>query len=84
MRSFTYTRAADTSGVLAAARRGGRYIAGGTTLVDLMREGVEQPGTLGPMPLHYGPVGWGLVMRMACVPVWVGCGQRWCSARLSW
>ena len=27
-------------------RRGGRYIAGGTTLVDLMRETVERPETL--------------------------------------
>jgi xanthine dehydrogenase YagS FAD-binding subunit len=41
---FTYTRAADTRAALAAASRGGRYIAGGTTLVDLMRETVERPG----------------------------------------
>ncbi|MET7335345.1 xanthine dehydrogenase family protein subunit M [Nonomuraea sp. NPDC005650] len=46
MHPFTYTRASDTRDALAAGRRGGRYIAGGTTLVDLMREGVEQPGTL--------------------------------------
>ena len=31
---------------LDAGRRGGRYIAGGTTLVDLMRETVERPDTL--------------------------------------
>ncbi|MET7989198.1 MarR family winged helix-turn-helix transcriptional regulator, partial [Streptomyces sp. NPDC005281] len=31
-----------------------------------------------PMPLHYGSVGWGLVMRMAAVPVRVAWGQAWC------
>ncbi|WP_433728485.1 FAD binding domain-containing protein [Actinoplanes sp. CA-051413] len=40
---FAYTRAADTRAALAAGARGGRYIAGGTTLVDLMRETVERP-----------------------------------------
>ncbi len=43
MYPFSYTRASDTRGALAAGRRGGRYIAGGTTLVDLMRETVERP-----------------------------------------
>ncbi|MFE9453978.1 FAD binding domain-containing protein [Streptomyces sp. NPDC006739] len=46
MHPFTYTRVADTREALNAARRGGRYIAGGTTLVDLMRETVERPETL--------------------------------------
>ncbi|MFF7468133.1 FAD binding domain-containing protein [Streptomyces sp. NPDC008092] len=46
MHPFSYTRAADTRGALDAGRRGGRYIAGGTTLVDLMRETVERPDTL--------------------------------------
>ncbi|MEU4176419.1 xanthine dehydrogenase family protein subunit M [Streptomyces sp. NPDC026589] len=46
MQPFTYTRAASTREALAAGRTGGRYIAGGTTLVDLMREGVEHPGTV--------------------------------------
>ncbi|MGW0948037.1 FAD binding domain-containing protein [Streptomyces sp. NPDC002623] len=46
MHPFTYTRATDTRAALAAGRRGGRYIAGGTTLVDLMRETVERPGSL--------------------------------------
>ncbi|MEU6381612.1 xanthine dehydrogenase family protein subunit M [Streptomyces sp. NPDC046909] len=46
MHPFTYARAADTREALNAGRRGGRYIAGGTTLVDLMRETVEHPGTL--------------------------------------
>ncbi|WP_405958356.1 FAD binding domain-containing protein [Streptomyces phaeochromogenes] len=46
MYPFTYTKAANTREALNAARRGGRYIAGGTTLVDLMRETVEHPDTL--------------------------------------
>jgi xanthine dehydrogenase YagS FAD-binding subunit len=46
MHPFSYTRAADTREALDAGRRGGRYIAGGTTLVDLMRETVERPETL--------------------------------------
>ncbi|GGU08439.1 FAD binding domain-containing protein [Streptomyces coeruleorubidus] len=46
MHPFTYTKATDTREALNAGRRGGRYIAGGTTLVDLMRETVEHPGTL--------------------------------------
>ncbi|MBD9722181.1 FAD binding domain-containing protein [Streptomyces caniscabiei] len=43
---FSYTRASDTREALDAGRRGGRYIAGGTTLVDLMRETVERPESL--------------------------------------
>ncbi|MET9458605.1 xanthine dehydrogenase family protein subunit M [Streptomyces canus] len=46
MHPFSYTRAADTREALDAGRRGGRYLAGGTTLVDLMRETVERPETL--------------------------------------
>ncbi|MER6372491.1 xanthine dehydrogenase family protein subunit M [Streptomyces mirabilis] len=46
MYPFSFTKVSDTRGALAAGRRGGRYIAGGTTLVDLMRETVERPGTL--------------------------------------
>ena len=46
MYPFSFTKAADTRSALAAGRRGGRYIAGGTTLVDLMRETVERPETL--------------------------------------
>ena len=46
MHPFSYTRASDTREALNAARDGGRYIAGGTTLVDLMRETVERPETL--------------------------------------
>ncbi|MEU5259812.1 xanthine dehydrogenase family protein subunit M [Amycolatopsis sp. NPDC021455] len=55
MYPFSFTKAADTGAALAAGRRGGRYIAGGTTLVDLMRETVERPGALvdiGALPLR--------------------------------
>ncbi|WP_405529081.1 xanthine dehydrogenase family protein subunit M [Streptomyces canus] len=44
MHPFSYTRVSDTREALNAGSRGGRYIAGGTTLVDLMRETVERPG----------------------------------------
>jgi len=40
---FSFTKATSISEALEA---GGRYIAGGTTLVDLMRETVERPETL--------------------------------------
>ncbi|MEU0499379.1 xanthine dehydrogenase family protein subunit M [Mycobacterium sp. NPDC006124] len=40
---FQFSRAADETAALAAGRSGARYIAGGTTLVDLMRETVERP-----------------------------------------
>jgi xanthine dehydrogenase YagS FAD-binding subunit len=43
---FAYTKVSDTREAVAAGQRGGRYIAGGTTLVDLMRETVERPGTV--------------------------------------
>ncbi|MFF3371963.1 FAD binding domain-containing protein [Streptomyces sp. NPDC002680] len=46
MYSFSFTKAAGTREALEAGRRGGRYIAGGTTLVDLMRETVERPEAL--------------------------------------
>ncbi|HLL36445.1 MAG TPA: xanthine dehydrogenase family protein subunit M [Streptomyces sp.] len=46
MYPFAFTKASDTREALNAGRSGGRYIAGGTTLVDLMRETVERPGSL--------------------------------------
>ncbi|MFE7929812.1 FAD binding domain-containing protein [Streptomyces sp. NPDC057456] len=46
MHPFSYTRVSNTREALDAGRGGGRYIAGGTTLVDLMRETVERPETL--------------------------------------
>jgi xanthine dehydrogenase YagS FAD-binding subunit len=46
MLPFTYEKVRTADGAIAAARAGGRYIAGGTTLVDLMREEVERPDRL--------------------------------------
>lgn len=46
MLPFTFSRASDEKSALAAGRSGARYIAGGTTLVDLMRETVERPGAV--------------------------------------
>ncbi|MDT7601100.1 MAG: xanthine dehydrogenase YagS FAD-binding subunit, partial [Pseudonocardiales bacterium] len=43
---FTFTKAADEPAALAEGANGGRYIAGGTTLIDLMRETVERPPTV--------------------------------------
>jgi len=43
---FRYTKAADEESALRAAAAGARYIAGGTTLIDLMRETVERPDAL--------------------------------------
>lgn len=43
---FRYTKATDEESALSAAAAGARYIAGGTTLVDLMRETVERPDVL--------------------------------------
>ena len=40
---FTFTTATDEKSALAAGGSGARYIAGGTTLVDLMRVTVERP-----------------------------------------
>lgn len=46
MYPFEYVRGNSPREAIAAAGRGGRFIAGGTTLVDLMREEVERPETL--------------------------------------
>ena len=43
MYPFRFTRASDEAAALAAAASGARFMAGGTTLVDLMRETVERP-----------------------------------------
>ncbi|MER8001627.1 xanthine dehydrogenase family protein subunit M [Streptomyces sp. NPDC095613] len=43
MHPFTYHSAGTVLEAVQAAARGARYIAGGTTLVDLMRETVERP-----------------------------------------
>jgi xanthine dehydrogenase YagS FAD-binding subunit len=52
---FTYRAALSEEDAIAAAVAGGRYIAGGTTLIDLMREEVERPAQLvdiNPLPLR--------------------------------
>lgn len=46
MRPFGYRKISSESEAIGAATDGGRYLAGGTTLVDLMREEVEQPSQL--------------------------------------
>lgn len=47
MRPFAYVRAADVeTAVQAAASPGTKFLGGGTNLVDLMREGIEQPDTV--------------------------------------
>ena len=43
---FRYAKAADEQTALRAAAAGARFIAGGTMLVDLMRETVERPDSL--------------------------------------
>lgn len=46
MQTFTLQKAGSEREAIAAAQSGARYIAGGTTLVDLMREEVERPERL--------------------------------------
>ncbi|AKS30670.1 FAD binding domain-containing protein [Mycolicibacterium goodii] len=46
MHPFVFTKASDEGSALQAAGSGGRYIAGGTTLIDLMRETAERPGSV--------------------------------------
>jgi xanthine dehydrogenase YagS FAD-binding subunit len=48
MNSFSYTRAGDLASAVreAAADPAARFIAGGTNLIDLMKENVERPGRL--------------------------------------
>lgn len=53
---FALQKASDPQDAIAAAQAGARYIAGGTTLVDLMREEVERPERLvdiNALPLDY-------------------------------
>jgi xanthine dehydrogenase YagS FAD-binding subunit len=48
MKPFKYTRAADPSAAIraAGANAEAQYVAGGTNIIDLMREGVESPSEL--------------------------------------
>jgi xanthine dehydrogenase YagS FAD-binding subunit len=69
---FSFTRANDERAALSAGAAGGRYIAGGTTLVDLMRETVERPASvvdINALPyreIQFGPTGLrvGALVRM--------------------
>jgi xanthine dehydrogenase YagS FAD-binding subunit len=52
---FSFIKATDEKSALAAARSGSQYIAGGTTLVDLMRETVTRPTVvidINALPYH--------------------------------
>lgn len=54
---FRFSKATDETSALAAAQAGARYIAGGTTLVDLMRETVERPTAIVDInALPYGSI----------------------------
>jgi xanthine dehydrogenase YagS FAD-binding subunit len=46
MNPFTYLRAADVGDAVRAAGTGAGFLAGGTNLIDLMKEGVATPGSL--------------------------------------
>ncbi|MDX3894851.1 xanthine dehydrogenase family protein subunit M [Pusillimonas sp.] len=46
MNPFRYERALDVDHAVQAAGQGGRFIAGGTNLLDLMKENVERPRRL--------------------------------------
>jgi xanthine dehydrogenase YagS FAD-binding subunit len=50
MNNFTFSRATDTNSALKlfsdSANGNARFLAGGTNLIDLMREGIEQPQAL--------------------------------------
>jgi xanthine dehydrogenase YagS FAD-binding subunit len=75
MHPFDYRTVRTEQDAIAAAQAGGRYLAGGTTLVDLMREEVERPELLidiNALPLadiSHGPDGLviGALARMADV-----------------
>jgi xanthine dehydrogenase YagS FAD-binding subunit len=43
MKPFAFSRAADVHGALAGVGNGGKFVAGGTTLIDLMKLDVELP-----------------------------------------
>ncbi|MGK6310199.1 FAD binding domain-containing protein [Variovorax sp. DT-64] len=53
---FTLQKVSTEQAAIQAAAAGGRYIAGGTTLIDLMRDEVERPSKLvdiNSLPLNY-------------------------------
>ena len=73
MLPFALEKAHSAEEAIAAAAAGGRYIAGGTTLVDLMREEVERPErlidinalSLGGVRVEGGDLVIGALARMA-------------------
>ena len=75
MQPFRYQAVRTSDEAIAAAQKGGRFIAGGTTLVDLMREEVERPRHLvdiNALPLRHieatdGELVIGALARMADV-----------------
>jgi xanthine dehydrogenase YagS FAD-binding subunit len=76
MYPFSFTKAANISDALNA---GGRYIAGGTTLVDLMRETVERPETLvdiSALPLREVTVTAGGGLRIGALVSIAACNKR--------
>jgi xanthine dehydrogenase YagS FAD-binding subunit len=51
---FTYSRASNLDDAIAGISKGGKFVAGGTTLIDLMKLDVERPTVLvdiNPLPL---------------------------------
>ncbi len=46
MNPFQYQRANDVAGAIQRIAPGGKFLAGGTNLVDLMKNGVEKPAML--------------------------------------
>jgi len=73
MHPFGLQKVRTVEAAIAAATAGGRYIAGGTTLVDLMREEVERPDRLidinalplGGIRVDGGELVFGALARMA-------------------
>lgn len=46
MNSFTYSRAPDTASAVSQLKVDGKFLGGGTNLIDLMKMGVEAPASL--------------------------------------
>jgi len=46
MNPFQYQRVTDAAGAIRSMSPGSKFLAGGTNLVDLMKNGVERPGGL--------------------------------------
>jgi xanthine dehydrogenase YagS FAD-binding subunit len=85
MLPFTLEKASGVEQAITAAAGGGRYIAGGTTLVDLMREEVERPEhlidinalPLGGVRVEGGELAIGALARMAEVAAHPEVRRRW-------